>query len=162
MRQQQYNGLGNGTDRAVKIIVDINSNCYVTGRSDNGNNDDFVTIKYDANGIQQWLKYGDRNATDRATAMTSDNNTFIAVTGRSSNGNNDDYYTIKYDLSGNQIWAKAFDFVDDDRSTAIATDATGNIYVTGQSDQNANAFRNWDYRTIKVQLKWQYLLEQNF
>ena len=146
---QQFNGLGNATDRAVKVVTDISGNCYVTGRSNNGNNDDFVTIKYDANGVQQFLKYGDRNNNDRATAMATDHSSFIVVTGRSGNANDDDYYTIKYDLTGSQIWAKAFDFVDDDRSTAVAIDPTGNVYVTGQSDQDATPFRNWNYRTIK-------------
>ena len=105
---QRYNGLGDGTDRAVKVVTDNNNNIYVTGRSYNGSFDDYVTIKYNAAGTQQWLKYGDRNFTDRATAMAIDANANIYVTGWSSNGSNDDFYTINIIVqaprSGQKWW----------------------------------------------------------
>lgn len=62
----RYNGVGNGIDRAVKVVTDASNNIYVTGRSFNGDDDDYATIKYDANGVQQWLKLGDRTHNDRA------------------------------------------------------------------------------------------------
>jgi hypothetical protein len=42
---QSYNGSGNGDDEAAKIIVDKQSNVYITGFS-LGNGTDFATIKY--------------------------------------------------------------------------------------------------------------------
>jgi hypothetical protein len=97
---KRYNGLGNGTDRAVKVVTDNSSNIYITGRSYNGNDDDYATIKYDENGVQQWIKFGDRTHTDRATAMVIDASANLYVTGWSSNGVNDDFYTIKYTNTG--------------------------------------------------------------
>src|SRR6185295_17312252 len=138
----------NGTDRAVKVVVDNSNNIYVTGRSYNGNDDDYATIKYDASGNQQWLEYGDRTHHDRAQAMTIDGSNNIYVTGWSSNGTNHDYYTIKYNSSGTEQWAKVFDNVDDDEATAIFVDASGNVYVTGKSDGDATAFVNLNYQTI--------------
>ncbi|MBX7108657.1 MAG: SBBP repeat-containing protein [Chitinophagales bacterium] len=146
---QRYNGLGDGTDRAVKVVTDNNNNIYVTGRSYNGSFDDYVTIKYNAAGTQQWLKYGDRNFTDRATAMAIDANANIYVTGWSSNGSNDDFYTIKYNSSGATQWSKVVDGVDQDRALAIAVDGSGNVYVSGSSDGDNGPFVNLNYRTVK-------------
>ncbi len=148
---QRFNGLGNATDQAEKVVADNLANVYVTGRSDNGNDDDYVTIKYNSSGIQQWIKYDDRGGRDRATAMTIDGSNNIYITGRSDNGNNDDFWTLKYNSAGIRQWTNgvAFDFVDDDRATAITVDGNGNVYVTGQSDADANATRNWNYETVK-------------
>ncbi|MBA3648447.1 MAG: SBBP repeat-containing protein [Chitinophagales bacterium] len=144
----RYNGLGNGIDRAVKVLVDNLNNIYITGRSYNGIDDDYATISYDENGNQQWLMYGDRSYNDRAQAMSIDAENNIYVTGWSSNGSNHDYYTIKYNSSGTQLWAKVFDNVDNDEATAIFVDASANVYVTGQSDGDATEFVNLDYRTV--------------
>lgn len=146
---QRYNGLGDGTDRAVKVVADNNNNVYVTGRSYNGSFDDYVTIKYNSAGTQQWLKYGDRNFTDRATSMAIDANANIYVTGWSSNGSNDDFYTIKYNSAGATQWSKVVDGVDQDRALAIAVDGSGNVYVTGSSDGDNGPFVNLNFRTVK-------------
>ncbi|MBA2407973.1 MAG: T9SS type A sorting domain-containing protein [Chitinophagales bacterium] len=145
----RYNGVGNGVDRPVKVVVDNSNNIYITGRSDNGNDDDYVTIKYDANGIQQWLKYGDRTHHDRAQAMAIDGSNNIYVTGWSSNGTNHDFYTIKYNSSGDEQWANVFDNVDDDEANSIFADNSSAVYVTGSSDGDPTAFINLNYRTIK-------------
>lgn len=145
----RYNGVGNGIDRAVKVVTDASNNIYVTGRSFNGDDDDYATIKYDANGVQQWLKLGDRTHNDRAQAMVIDGSANIYVTGRSSNGTNNDFYTIKYNSSGTQSWAKVYDYVDDDQSTALFVDGNGNVFVTGQSDGDATPFTNYNIRTVK-------------
>lgn len=146
---QRYNGVGDGIDRAVKVVTDNSNNIYITGRSYNGNDDDYVTIKYNSGGTQQWLKFGDRTHTDRATTMTIDGNANTYVTGWSSNGTNDDFYTIKYNSAGVAQWSKVYDFVDQDRAFAIAVDANGNVYVTGQSDGDAGPFTNLNFRTLK-------------
>lgn len=145
----RYNGLGNGIDRAVKTVVDNSNNIYVTGRSFNGSDDDYATIKYNTSGVQQWLEYGDRTHHDRAQAMTIDASNNIYITGWSSNGTNHDYYTIKYNSSGTPQWAKVFDNVDDDEATAIFVDADESVYITGKSDGDATAFVNYNYRTVK-------------
>ncbi|HXH17795.1 MAG TPA: SBBP repeat-containing protein [Chitinophagales bacterium] len=146
---QRYNGLGNGTDNAEKIVADGSGNAYVTGRSFNGSNDDYVTIKYNSSGVQQWLKNDDRLGRDRATAMTIDDNDNIYITGRSSNGNNDDFWTLKYNSAGTLQWQRVYDFVDDDRAADITVDTSGNVYVTGESDADATPASSLDYQTVK-------------
>jgi uncharacterized delta-60 repeat protein len=147
----RYGGTGGARDRAVKVVSDAAGNIYVTGRSSNGNNDDYVTIKYNPSGVQQWLMVYDGTYTDRATAMAIDGAGNIYVTGRSSNGVNPDIVTLKYNGStGGQIWKVAYNRADTDIPAAIAVDAAGNAYVAGQSDADPSTNTNFDYVTIKI------------
>lgn len=145
----RYNGNGNARDRAVKVVVDKVGNVFITGRSASVNNDDYVSIKYNATGAQQWLKIFDGGFTDRATDMAIDAVGDIYVTGRSSNGTNPDIVTVKYTNAGTESWSAIYDRVDYDIPTAIVLDKSGNIFVTGQSDADASTLFNYDYITLK-------------
>lgn len=50
------NNNANNYDEPSSMAIDKYSNIYVTGNSYNGSAYDFVTIKYNNNGVQQWLK----------------------------------------------------------------------------------------------------------
>lgn len=145
----EFNGLGDDTDRGEKVVTDALGNVYVTGRAYNGHDDDIVLIKYTGSGIQSWIQYGDRGGTDRAVDLKIDSGSFLYLTGRSDNGSNDDYLLMKYDNAGILLWSSVYDFVDDDRPIACSLDALGNVYITGESDQNSSAQRNWDISTVK-------------
>lgn len=146
---QRFNDIGNATDRGEKVVVDNANNIYVTGRSNNGADDDFVTIKYSAQGTQQWIQFVDYGGIDRATDMGIDGQNNIYVTGRRSNGVDDDYCTVKYSSAGTLVFSKFFDFVEDDRAEAIAVNTDGSFVVTGRSDANATAVLNYNYYTVK-------------
>jgi hypothetical protein len=53
---KRYNGVANGTDRAAALVVDAQGNAVVTGRSFNGGDDDYVTIKYSPTGTVLWTQ----------------------------------------------------------------------------------------------------------
>jgi len=131
-----FAGPGGGTDRALKIVVDGSGNPIITGRSDNSQDDDWVTIKYNTNtGNTIWTNYLDYSKNDRPESMTIDASGNVYVTGRARDVNYD-VATRKIDPNGNTLWTKFYAGAGDDRGRAIAVDASGNIYVAGEIDLN--------------------------
>lgn len=157
-----YDGPNTNTDRGYAVTADLSGNVYVTGQSrGNGTNADYATIKYNAEGVQQWVaRYnGTGNSIDVAQAIAIDVTGNVYVTGYSrGSGTSDDYATIKYNSSGVQQWAVRYNgpwnFVD--LAYSIAVDESGNVYVTGYSYGNAPSS---DYLTIKYnnagEMQWE-------
>lgn len=147
-----YNGPGNGIDIATAIGIDKKGNVYVTGRSRGILADDYATIKYNAAGVQQWVRRyngpgvsqpgGTSNAVD--LALDTDGN--IYVTGYFTGA---DFATYKYDNDGNIIWKKIYNSpatTGTEGPIAIVLDTKGNVYVTGTS---AGSGTGDDFTTIK-------------
>jgi len=158
------NGLGNGTDRPCKLVIDASNNVFVSGRSFNGSEDDYLTIKYNGtNGAQLWQQLVDRTHYDRPTDMAINLSTGnIYVTGRSKDLTYD-YVTVAYNTSGTLLWQKVYDYIDDDRATAIGIDNAGNIYVTGESDFNADVtIYNYNITTLKYDAAGNQLWAKNY
>jgi uncharacterized delta-60 repeat protein len=133
----RYNGGANYGDFATAIAVDKSGNVYVTGDSGYGNSD-YVTIKYNSAGEQQWVaRYdGPGHDLDAAYAIAVDASDNVYVTGFSGGAGTDlDYATIKYDSAGQQQWVARYDGPVSrfDEAAAMAIDGSGNVYVTGIS-----------------------------
>jgi uncharacterized delta-60 repeat protein len=151
---KQYNGPANSGDIAYALAVDAAGNVFVAGRSDGQWTGDFLTIKYNSEGVQQWIdRYnGPVNDYDEARAITLDPSGNVYVTGYSrSIGKewySDDYLTIKYSPGGARQWIARYNGTGNeyDDAQAIALDAAGNVYVTGSSEAPKG---NRDYATIK-------------
>ncbi len=145
-----YNGFEggiNGLDEAEAIGVDGSGNVYVTGHSSPSNNPfvaDLLTVKYNSNGVQQWVKRYDDFAhqSDGAYALAVDKNGFIYATGFASRGDSygrSDYLTIKYNPNGDTLWVKRYKGNDynpifgpsSGSANSIAIDDSCYIYVTG-------------------------------
>lgn len=135
--------LANESDKAFAIATDAANNIYVTGRSDSdptiNNNDDIVTIKYNTNGLLQWVvRYnGVGNGSDgaRAIKVTPAGNVYVG--GRTYNGVDEDYVLIKYNNLGIQQWVSTYNGgFGNDESVAMAMDASENLFITGFSENN--------------------------
>lgn len=112
---RSYDGSAHSTDEITAIEVDQFSNVYVTGKSkETGQGYDIVSIKYNSEGIQQWIEdfNGLANADDIGLDIAVDTTTGISYVVGSS------YYSIgssitsaaiiKYDSLGNEVWRQGY------------------------------------------------------
>ncbi len=156
---RRYNGPGFDLDEAIAIVLDDSNNVYITGYSENADNLDYFTIKYDSTGNQIWgARYiGDGNISEnRPHDLVIDGNGYIYVTGESSSSlgspNLDSYATIKYDQSGDTVWTARYHGPGVNglsQASALALDDSGNVYVTGRSDPSSAFGLNFDIVTVK-------------
>jgi Beta-propeller repeat len=138
---RRYNGPGNsddGTNGTNAIAVDDSGNVYVTGWSAGTENTDYVIIKYNSTGDEQWAQRynGPGNGYDAPYGIALDSSGNVYVTGTSTgDGTGFDYATIKYDNDGEQQWVKSLNGTGNgyDAALALAIDASGNVCVTGIS-----------------------------
>jgi photosystem II stability/assembly factor-like uncharacterized protein len=92
----------NGIDIANDISLDESGNAYVTGLTTKyiypDYFTDYVTIKYNSSGVQQWLMSydGPANEDDIPYAIAEDNNKVYVTGGSEGINTNYDYCTIKY------------------------------------------------------------------
>ena len=139
-------------DMATDVVIDGFGNVYVTGESFGaGGYMDYATVKYNSEGVEQWVvRYnGPADNRDKATAIAIDNSGDIYVTGESIGSDGDyDIMTVKYSPDGVELWAARYNGPgnSDDRATALAVGVSGNIYVTGYSYTDSTLL---DYTTIK-------------
>jgi len=132
-----YNGPANDDDEAIFVHVDDSGYVYVTGGSLGDVTDyDWVTIKYDPNGEEEWVKRynGPADGEDTIGALALDSNGDIYVAGSietSSSGY--DFLLIKYDPNGNEIWKAQYNGPDNlnDGGGGVLIDEDDNIYVNG-------------------------------
>lgn len=120
---------------ARAISVDTDGTVFVAGYANNANSDlDFVTIKYNAAGVEQWARRFNDEFFAVANAVTPIGNGHVVTAGYV----NFVYVMVEYDAAGNLLSTKR------ELGTginAIGRDALGNIYVTG--------FGGSSYLTIK-------------
>ena len=125
----EYHG-GANADYPAAIAIDATGNAYVTGTSYTCPSSDYLTLKYNPGGQEQWVE----RHPGGATAIAVDDSANVYVTGP---------VTIKYNSSGQQQWATPYG---NGGANAIALDGLGNVYVTG-SIPDPNMYS--DYGTIK-------------
>ncbi len=148
----RYNGPENSLDGAAALAVDGSGNVYVTGSSVGSDMyDDYATIKYDPDGVQQWVaRYGDPgDGSDKARALAVDGTGNVYVTGSSkSSDTRHDYATVKYSPDGIELWVTRYNgpVNSHDYARALAVDGSGNVYVTGYSYGSGTGD---DYATVK-------------
>jgi hypothetical protein len=134
-------------DEVVDATTDAAGNVYVTGRSNNGTNYDFATIKYDSAGTQQWMTPYDGGDSDMPVALNVDAAGNIYVVGKRHNGSEFDYFVVKYDNDGGETWLSTpFASGGEDEPAAMAVDTAGNVYVTGKTCTGSNC----DFATVKI------------
>lgn len=146
-----------GDSYGAMVKSDQYNNVYVTGYSaGNGSGYDYVTIKYDANGVQQWVaRYnGTGNGNDYAYALAQiGGGGWVYVTGMSRNSSGtDDLVTVAYDNNGVQQWVSSYGGASQyqEKHQVVVADRRG-IYVTGLSNGNIVVIK---YNTLNGNQMW--------
>lgn len=140
-----------------KMTVDAEGNVYVIGSCPvPSHGKDFVTVKYNSSGIEQWASYynGTDSLNDGANCIYVDDAGNVFVGGSSYSPNNlSDFLLIKYNSTGGELWTKRYDGPGhlDDGINDLAVDIQGNVYVTGGSWGIPGGLNGTylDYATIK-------------
>ena len=95
-----YQSPTNGYDEAKRVFINSDFEVFASGYSNiTGNNDDYITVKIDTLGNEEWFTRfnGPASASDQMVDFKVDIDGNIFVTGSSvGNGTNRDYSTIKY------------------------------------------------------------------
>ncbi len=138
--QAYYNGPGNSGDYAYDVSADAAGNVFVTGQSiGSGTADDIATVKYNSNGILQWVQRfnGSANGSDFGNTIELDKGSNVYVCGmakETSTGFNS--ILIKYTSNGVLRWSKQDSSNDSlnsvEAASSIKLDSTKTrIYLTG-------------------------------
>ena len=157
--QSVIGGVGSANGGTLMVAaLDPLGNIVVAGYRSTGADNDFLVVKYNSSGAEQWraseglndhvstsLSSGEVYFGSRALAVDAAGNVYI--TGRSDFGGKSDYITAKIDAGGVTQWRAMVNGAANglDQAYAIALDATGNTYVTGDS-YSANGS---DFLTVK-------------
>ena len=145
-----YNGPGDGDDLAQALAVDGIGNVYVTGYGPrSGSWTEFLTVKYDAGGAQQWAVRYDKPlaGNDYARAIAVDSAGNVYVTGSSGYSGQYDYTTVKYNASGTLQWMAEYEgpVQGQNEAVALSVDGAGKVYVAGYSPGSGT---NNDYAVV--------------
>jgi hypothetical protein len=132
---QLYKGSNYGGRQTNDIAIDKFGNIYVTGRSNNPeNNWNWCTIKYDLNGNMQWVSNydGPVHGYDEAQAIATDNTGNIYVLGRITlAGGGETYGLVKYSNDGRELWARSYPITTSViYKQGIKIDDSCNVYIT--------------------------------
>ncbi|MCA9060270.1 MAG: hypothetical protein KDA85_17295, partial [Planctomycetaceae bacterium] len=139
--------VGAANDWGYSLAVQADGKFLVAGRSNNGSNDDFALVRYNADGSLDTSFSSDGivttavgSATDWGLSVAVQDDGRILVAGRSNNGSNDDFALVRYNTDGSLDTSFDGDGIvttavgaANDWGISVALQGDGKILVAGRS-----------------------------
>ncbi len=133
----RYAGESDSHEMALAITVDLYGNTYITGNNGGG----FITIKYDSNGTQQWVRdygYSSRGPVNMRICNGPYGNVYVAGSQATPDSSHlsPTCKVLKYSADGTLIWSTDCSSVYGrvQYLSDMFVDSSGNVYVTGLCD----------------------------
>ncbi len=130
---RNYNRPGvNDDDLPNAIAIDQAGNLHIVGYSWDGGDEDFLTLKYDANGNCMWDLYYNNDNLDIGVGLCLDNQGNLYVGGSSYDVASDlDFLFLKYGGDGTKHWVKRYVRNGVDELIGIGLDNSGRVSIVG-------------------------------
>jgi hypothetical protein len=117
------------------LFVDAKSNVYTIGFTETGYNNDWLTVKYNTNGVKKWTAPYDDSIHGYDVPVSVSGNAYgVVVAGIStSKGGFHVYNTIQYDFEGGVLWSRGYTSAPRTENfvAGLGIDASGGIYTIG-------------------------------
>lgn len=139
----------NGSDWGYAVVVDDSNNVYSSGYGSIPEGNEIVTIKYNSNGDQIWIRKFPTLGGDylRPVKSAKDKYDNIIVNGYYYPGEQYAFNTIKYNKNGDLLWNRYYKGAGNlNFCFALCTDSSANVYVAGR---NTSTGTGNDFLTIK-------------
>ena len=151
--------VGSGEDIAFAVAVQADGKIVAAGSSNNGSDEDFAVVRYNADGSldtgfgtggKVTTTIGSAGEAARSVAIQSDGK--IVAAGASNNGSNTDFAVVRYNADGSLdtgfgTGGKVTTAVGSagDVAFAVAVQADGKIVAAGSSNNGSN----WDFAVVR-------------
>lgn len=142
-----------GQDIPEAMTMDDNGNIFVTGRvrrAGGGGYNDFVIIRYNNDGVEQWKSYydGPQNLDYDPIDIVLDQNGNIFVCGESNrDGFAFQFIVVKYNPKGNFEWEYVYEGNVEGKALSVSPDNNGYVYAAGEAK---NSSGNLDLFAVKL------------
>ncbi|MBC8186123.1 SBBP repeat-containing protein [candidate division KSB1 bacterium] len=145
----RYQSLSQSWSQPSAIAINDRCEVFLTGEKDDLETGfDYITVKFDSNGNQQWERdfNGSYREDGEAVALQIDGNGDVIAFGGSGNK----FVTTKYSAQGTFKWAASFDGREyySGNNKSLAVDALGNVFVTTANRADPLKW-SYDFVTIK-------------
>ncbi len=120
---------------AIDLTINTNGQLFVVGNSSTLNfNSKWITIMFDKNCQQRWVRYEDKDSSsdvyETPLLINKDNNS-INVLGYENKNNVSNFFLIKYDTSGNKLSDRSYIDTTVEYVQRVIVDNFGNLYTAG-------------------------------